>query len=153
VRDPSGRDYVFGTARGGKQSESNIRNRVLTRAVQRGNERLAEGREAPLPHLTPHGCRRTFASVRYALGASPAEVMAELGHTNPSLALAVYAQAMRMSEEESARLRAIVERSLDRLGSRRGQDNVGESPQTATIESKAPSEQKPGISRVNAVQP
>jgi hypothetical protein len=78
---------------------------------------------------------------------------AELGHTNPSLALAVYAQAMRMSEEESARLRAIVEGSLDRLGSRRGQDNVGESPQTATIESKAPSEQKPGISRVNAVQP
>ena len=31
VRDPTGRAHVFGTARGGKQSESNIRNRVLTR--------------------------------------------------------------------------------------------------------------------------
>ncbi len=153
VRDPPGRDYVFGTARGGKQSESNIRSRVLTRAVERGNERLAEARDAPLPHLTPHGCRRTFASVRYALGASPAEVMAELGHTNPSLALAVYAQAMRMSDEERARLRALVEGSLDGLGSRRGQDNVGESPQTATIESNAPSKQKPGMSRINADQP
>jgi integrase len=150
VRDPSGRDYVFGTARGGKQSESNIRNRVLTRAVARGNERLAQAREAPLPHLTPHGCRRTFASARYALGASPAEVMAELGHTNPSLALAVYAQAMRMSEEERARLEALVEDSLNGLGSRRGQDSVRQSPQITTIESKAARKQNPGMGRINA---
>ena len=35
--------------------------------------------------------------------------MAELGHTSPSLALSVYAQAMRMSEDERSRLRALVE--------------------------------------------
>jgi integrase len=108
-RDPEPQDFVFGTARGRKQSESNTRNRVLTKAVERANKRLAEARENPLPHLTPHGCRRTFASISYALGASPAEVMAELGHTNPSLALAVYAQAMRMSDEERSRLRALVD--------------------------------------------
>jgi len=136
-RDPSARDYVFGTARGRKQSESNIRTRVLAKAVERANKRLTEARESPLPHLTPHGCRRTFASIRYALGASPAEVMAELGHTNPSLALAVYAQAMRMSDEEKARLRSLVEGTLDNLGSRSGQDNVPESPQNATIKSEA----------------
>lgn len=61
-------------------------------AVERGNANLERVGEGPLPHLTPHSCRRTFASIRYALGASPAEVMAELGHTNPSLALSVYAQ-------------------------------------------------------------
>jgi hypothetical protein len=65
-REPSPDDYVFGTARGGKQSESNIRNRVLSKAVERANEQLTQAREAPLPHLTPHGCRRTFASIRYA---------------------------------------------------------------------------------------
>jgi len=31
-RDPSARDYVFGTARGRKRSESNIRSRVLAKA-------------------------------------------------------------------------------------------------------------------------
>ena len=136
-RQPSGGDYVFGTARRRRQSESNMRNRVLTKAVERANERLVEVREAPLPHLTPHGCRRTFASIRYALGASPTEVMAELGHTDPSLALAVYAQAMRMSDEEKLRLRALVDGTLDSLGSRKGQVNVRESPQIATIKSEA----------------
>ncbi len=108
-RDPNPRDYAFGTARGRRQAESNIRSRVLSRAVERANVRLEEARESPIPNLTPHGCRRTFASVRYALGASPAEVMAELGHTSPTLALAVYAQAMRLNNEERERLRALVE--------------------------------------------
>jgi len=152
-RDPSHDDYVFGTARGGKQSESNIRNRVLSKAVERANERLARARESPLPHLTPHGCRRTFASIRYALGASPAEVMAELGHTDPSLALAVYAQAMRMSDEEKVRLRALVEGTLDALGSRWGQDDVRESPQIATIESEVARGRKAGGSRRKVDQP
>jgi hypothetical protein len=63
--------------------------------------------------------------------------MAELGHTDPSLALAVYAQAMRMSDEEKLRLRALVDGTLDSLGSRKGQVNVRESPQIATIKSEA----------------
>jgi integrase len=103
-RDPHPEDRLFGTAAGGRQWESNIRQRVLVKAVERANAKLAEAGEGSLPHLTPHSCRRTYASIRYALGASPADVMAELGHTNPSLALAVYAQAMRMSDEERTRL-------------------------------------------------
>ena len=82
---------------------------MLAKALERANTRLEETREGTIPHLTPHGCRRTFASIRYALGASPAEVMAELGHTSPTLALAVYAQAMRLSDDEQGRLRALVE--------------------------------------------
>lgn len=65
--------------------------------------------QAPLPHLTPHRCRRTFASVLYALGESPAVVMAEMGHRNPSLVLSVYAQAMRRDPQESERLRVLVD--------------------------------------------
>lgn len=108
-RDPHPEHRLFATAAGGRQSESNIRQRVLVKAVERANAKLAEAGEGSLPHLTPHSCRRTYGSIRYALGASPADVMAELGHTNPSLALAVYAQAMRMSDEERTRLRALVE--------------------------------------------
>jgi hypothetical protein len=35
--------------------------------------------------------------------------MAELGHTDPALALRIYAQAMRRDEGEAERLRALVE--------------------------------------------
>jgi hypothetical protein len=53
--------------------------------------------------------RRTFASILYALGESPAEVMAQLGHTHPGLALRIYASAMRLDEGEKERLRALVD--------------------------------------------
>ncbi len=110
--DPRPEGYVFATARGGRQSPSNVRQRILAKAVERANERLGEADELPLPDgLTPHGLRRTFASVLYALGESPAEVMAQLGHTHPGLALRIYASAMRLDEGEKERLRALVEGS------------------------------------------
>lgn len=59
--------------------------------------------------LTPHSLRRTFASLLYALGENPAVVMAEMGHTDPGLALAIYAQAMRRDEGEVERLQALVD--------------------------------------------
>jgi integrase len=87
--------YVFGTAQGKPQNPSNVRTRVVTKAVERANERLQETGEPPLPPLTPHGLRRTFASLLYAIGETPPVVMAELGHTDPDLALSIYAAAMR----------------------------------------------------------
>ncbi len=38
--------------------------------------------------------------------------MEEMGHTDPGLALRVYAQAMRRGENETAQLRALVEAGL-----------------------------------------
>jgi len=105
---PSG--YVFGTTKGGQQSASNVRTRVLAAAVRRANDNLAEAEENPLPdHLTPHSLRRTFASVLYAIGRQPPEVMVEMGHTDPSLALRIYAHAMRLDGAEKGRLHALVE--------------------------------------------
>jgi integrase len=60
-------------------------------------------------HPNAHSLRRTFASVLYALGESPAVVMAEMGHADPALALRIYVQAMRRDEGETERLRALVE--------------------------------------------
>jgi integrase len=45
--------YVFGTAAGKRQNPSNVRARVVTRAVEKANERLTEAGEALLPALTP----------------------------------------------------------------------------------------------------
>lgn len=110
--------YVFGTRNGRQPNPSNIRNRILSPAVELASEQLVKHNRSPLPHLTPHGCRRTFTSVLYALGESPPVVMAEMGHTSPQLALRVYAQAMRRSEDENRRLAALVEgRELAVIGS------------------------------------
>ena len=104
--DPAG--YVFGTARGRRQSESNVRQRILAPAAARANEQLTKDGASPLPAgITPHSLRRTFASLLYALGEDPPTVMGEMGHTDPGLALRIYAQAMRRDEAERDRLRAL----------------------------------------------
>jgi integrase len=103
---------VFGTARGRRQSESNIRERILAPAIERADAILAERDQARLPGgITSNSLRRTFASVLYALGADPPTVMAEMGHTDPGLALRLYAQAMRRDEGTRHQLRALVEGS------------------------------------------
>lgn len=109
-RRPRPAAYVFATATGRRMSESNVRNRILSPAVARANEHAQEdGSAAPeLPKLTPHSLRRTFASLLYAIGESPPVVMAEMGHTDPALALAIYAKAMRRGPTERAKLEAVV---------------------------------------------
>jgi integrase len=70
--------YVFGTRvrreQGtvhGRQNPSNIRNRILGPAVERASMKLVATGDSPLPHITPHSLRRTFASVLYALREIP----------------------------------------------------------------------------------
>lgn len=94
--------FVFATGTGGRMNPSNFRKRILKRARQKASERLMNDGYGQLPHLTPHSCRRTFCSWLYALGATPDEVMAEMGHETTQLALAVYVQARRRSKEESS---------------------------------------------------
>jgi hypothetical protein len=53
---------------------------------------------------------------KYAIGEPPPVVMAEMGHTDPALALSIYAHAMRRDEGESERLRALVEGPSASLG-------------------------------------
>jgi integrase len=100
--------FVFGTSEGKRQSAGNVRVRVLAKALERADERLAGEGEPPLPAVTPHGLRRSFASILYAIGEPPPVVMAEMGHTDPALALAIYAQAMRRDEGDNDRLRELL---------------------------------------------
>ena len=79
--------------------------------MARPNERLEEAGQAPLPRLSPHALRRTWASVMFALGEWIPIVMAEGGWADPKVALTVYAHAMRRDDAENAALRALVEGS------------------------------------------
>lgn len=100
---------VFGTSEGKRQSPSNVRRRVLSKA--------AEGAKVPLPTLTPHSLRQTFCSLLFALGEPHPVVMREMGHTDAKLTLNVYAQVMERDEQENERLRALVNgESWGRLG-------------------------------------
>jgi integrase len=101
--------YVFATSRGRRPSPTGIGARIIVPAVEAANANLAKRALPTLPHLTPHSLRRTFASLLYALGESPAVVMAEMGHTSPAMALAMYARVMRRGEGETAQLRALVD--------------------------------------------
>ena len=102
--------FVFGTSTGRRRTASNARRRVFKTAVERANERLAKRGIEPLPErVTPHSLRRTFASLLYALGDTPPRVMAQMGHTSPQLALAIYARDMDRRDGEQERLRALVQ--------------------------------------------
>jgi integrase len=65
-------------------------------------EKLPEG-------PTPHSLRRTFASLRFAIGEPPPWVMRQMGHTTPNRTLAMYAREMDRRDGEPERLRALVE--------------------------------------------
>jgi integrase len=102
--------YVFGTTTGERQGATNVRRRILAAAVEGANETLAKGDVESLPErLTPHSLRRTFASLLFALGEAPPYVMAQMGHTTPSLTLSIYARQMDRRDGEPERLKAFVE--------------------------------------------
>lgn len=76
---PKGSELLFAG-----MSATNFRRRVLAKAAERANERLAADELPALPEgLTPHSLRRTFASLLYALGEPPPVVMAEMGSHEP----------------------------------------------------------------------
>jgi integrase len=110
---------VFGSSTGKRQSASNIRRRVLAKAVALANKQAANDGTEPLPEkLTPHSLRRTFASLLFAIGEAPPYVMAQMGHTTPNLTLSIYARQMDRRDGEPERLKALVEgREWAALGS------------------------------------
>jgi integrase len=55
----------------------------------------SSSRSAPAARLSPHALRRTYASWLVAEGEDIADVMGQLGHTDPSMTLGLYAKALR----------------------------------------------------------
>jgi integrase len=103
-------DYVFPSAVGTKLAESNIRRRVLDKAIAGADKAMDKAHEAPLPDgLTPHKLRHTFASILVALGVDAGSVMDQLGHADPAFTLRIYRHGMRRDPTAKQRLRALVE--------------------------------------------
>jgi integrase len=85
---------------------------IVRPAVAAANGTLVEsGLPAIASTVTNHTMRRTFASLLYEAGASPREVMDQMGHTRPDLALEIYAKKMERSRETGARMDALIKGS------------------------------------------
>lgn len=101
-------DLVFPTRNGTARDRNNVRNRVLAGAIERANKARAKAGLPPIQGATNHTLRRTFASLLYEAGASPAFVMASMGHTNSALALEVYARKLERERDTGARMDALL---------------------------------------------
>jgi integrase len=111
ARHASPDDYVFATATGRADTRENIAKR-LKRVVQRANEVRADQDACPIPtELSPHSLRRTFASLLYLRGENPVYVMHQMGHTDPKLALRIYAKVtgVQRRREPGVRLVAVLD--------------------------------------------
>ena len=73
-------DYVFATRDGGPHNRNNVRCKMVHKAVARANAKLGAAGLPPITDgITNHSLRRTFASLLYEAGASPAYVMSQMG--------------------------------------------------------------------------
>ena len=108
-RKPKPTDPVFPSAVGTRQDRNRVRSRVLAGAVKGANKQLEAEDLTALPDgLTLHALRRTFASLLIAIGKDPAYVMGQMGHTDPTVTLGLYAKVMSVGEDDRDRLRALV---------------------------------------------
>jgi integrase len=123
---------AFSTRNGTPQTPGNITNRVLAPVLADAELLLAEREQTPMPHVTPHTLRRTFASILAETGVQPRRAMYLLGHTDPQMTLKVYQQVLDMSGSAVETLERVLGGSLDDVGEmlsgrdrrRRGGDQV-----------------------------
>ena len=96
---PSGPGHpAFPTRNGTRQRPDNLRARIVAPIHARANELLAAEGRLPIDHMTPHSLRRTFASILAVCDVPPRRAMYLMGHTDPSLTLAVYQQVLDMGK-------------------------------------------------------
>ena len=137
-------DHFFGTASGRRRDSDRFRDRILARAVTRANANRAESGLAPLPSITPHSMRRSWATFCAMIGRDPKWVAAQIGHVNPKFTFSVYQQVatrryideqavwalLRFADEPAERVPAAKSRASsgtmrgDSRGSRRASSTV-----------------------------
>ena len=100
---------MFATREGTARNRSNITRQILSKAVERANAKRTEESLSAIEGVTNHSLRRTFASLLYEAGASPAYVMAQMGHTSSALALEVYTKVMERKRDTGARMDALIQ--------------------------------------------
>jgi len=95
---------AFPTRTGNRRNKDNVRLRVIAPVVSRANEmRAAQDRPPIRAHVTPHTFRRTYITYMIAAGYDLPYVQAQVGHADPAVTLAIYAQVMRRADRDQLR--------------------------------------------------
>ena len=78
-------DHFFGTNTGKRRDPDRFRDRILARAVDRASSTRTAAGMPPLPEITPHSLRRTWATFAAMIGRDPKWIAAQIGHVSPGL--------------------------------------------------------------------
>jgi integrase len=97
---------VFSTSTGQPLGATNVRKRIIDKSVAVANGHLEAKGTEPLPRLTPHSLRRTFATLLCALDRDIPFAKSQMGHKQASMLLDVYAGGVHPGEKK--RLAALV---------------------------------------------
>jgi integrase len=133
-------DLVFPTAAGKADNRNNVRRRCLAKAIENANKKLAELGIEP---ISPHGLRRTYASLRCAVGDDVAFTASQLGHEDAVFSLKTYTQAVKRRQRlEGAELKQF-ERAIEwaqwaRMGTNGDLDALAAADANAPEKEKAP---------------
>ncbi len=96
-------DHFFGTSTGRRRDPDRFRDRILARAVERATANREQNGLPPLPEITPHSLRRTWATFAAMIGRDPKWIAAQIGHVSPAFTFSVYQQvATRRYVDEQA---------------------------------------------------
>jgi hypothetical protein len=85
-------DRFFGTHTGGPRDPNRFRDRILGRTVERANAKRKDRGLPPLPKITPHSLRRTWAMFAAQAGRDPHWISDQIGHTSAAFTLQIYQQ-------------------------------------------------------------
>ncbi len=130
-------DHFFGTSTGRGRDPDRFRDRILARAVERANTNRGREGLPPLPAITPHSLRRTWATFAAMVGRDPKWIAAQIGHVSPAFTFSVYQQVatrryvdeqavwalMRFADEPAER---VPSRQITRTGAWHSQVEKGE---------------------------
>jgi integrase len=89
-----------------------VRQRIFLPAIEQANERLEELGIEPIGRATPHGLRKTYASLRFACGDDPVWVAQQLGHSDPRFSIKVYARSVKRRERLTGETLKAFEKAL-----------------------------------------
>lgn len=106
-------DPVFPTLRGSVDNRQNVRQRLLLPAIARANATLLELGIEPIGVVGLHGLRRTYASLRCAVGDDPAYTAAQLGHEDALFTLRTYTAAVKRRERLTPAERRAFDRAVE----------------------------------------
>jgi integrase len=109
-------DLLFPTRTGRMDNRNNVRRRLIVKAVEAANVKLAELHLAPIGKLSPHGLRHTYASLRSACGDPPAYTSKQIGHADVRFTLNVYTHAAEHRDQLSETARKQYDKALEWAG-------------------------------------